>query len=80
MCVVASRLGSKSINNNNSIEGDSDKNGIPIYNCTSGSTNPITWKGIMDKIIPGITKYPLEQMAWFPTLKYQTNPWYVIFS
>lgn len=72
MCVMATKLGS----DNNNVEGATQiKKSIPIYNCTSGLINPITWKEIMDKIIPGIAKYPLEKMVWFPNLMYQTNPW-----
>jgi len=50
---MATKLGS----DNNNVEGATQiKKSIPIYNCTSGLINPITWKEIMDKIIPGIAK------------------------
>jgi len=69
MCVVAAKLGNKTIG----------KDSIPIYNCTSGALNPVTWNDIKDMLIEGIKKYPLEKMLWFPGLTYQTNAWYVNF-
>ena len=53
MVVLATKLGG---DNNNDEEATQTKKAIPIYNCTSGSINPITWKEIMDKIIPGVAK------------------------
>jgi hypothetical protein len=77
MCVVASRLGCNA-NNNETSSGEEVKKIIPIYNCTSGGINPITWDEIKDKMIEGIKKYPFERMLWFPSLIYQTNAWYDI--
>jgi len=71
MCVVASMLGSK--NEFNSSE--EVKKIIPIYNCTSGGINPITWNEVKYKIIEGFKKYPFERMIWFPSVIYQTNAW-----
>lgn len=59
MCVMATKLGS----DNNNVEGATQiKKSIPIYNCTSGLINPITWKEIMDKIIPGIAKVRFDEL------------------
>jgi fatty acyl-CoA reductase len=65
MCVVASKVGSSNASSDN----------IAIYNCTSGTANPITWQGIKEKMIEGLKKYPFEKMLWFPSITYQTNPW-----
>lgn len=66
MCVVAAKLGSKSIEL---------KDSIPIYNCTSGALNPVTWLEIKDKLVDGIRLYPLEMMLWYPGLTFHTNEW-----
>jgi alcohol-forming fatty acyl-CoA reductase len=70
MCIVASKLGDNSIGSNNN-----PTDSVPIFNCTSGSLNPITWGDIKDKMIEGVKRYPYEQMLWFPSITYQTNPW-----
>ena len=69
MCVVARDLG-------DNWSGPTET--VPIYNCTSGELNPITWGEIKTLICQGLQKYPLEKMLWFPNLMYQTNPWYCI--
>ena len=37
---------------------------IPIYNCTSGATNPITWGEILDKGLISARKNPVETIFW----------------
>jgi hypothetical protein len=58
MVVLATKLGSS--DNNNDEGATQTKKEIPIYNCTSGLINPITWREIMDKMIPGVAKVPLS--------------------
>lgn len=38
---------------------------IPIYNCTSGSSVPVTW-GQVENALKYLMKYPLENMIWYP--------------
>ena len=37
---------------------------VPIYNCTSGATNPITWGQILDKGLIAARKNPVETIFW----------------
>ena len=37
---------------------------VPIYNCTSGATNPITWGEILDKGLISARKNPVETIFW----------------
>ena len=39
---------------------------IPIYNCTSGSVNPITWGNIEEWALVSLLKYPMDTMVWYP--------------
>lgn len=38
---------------------------IEIYNCTSGSSVPVTW-GQVENAMKYLLKYPLENMLWYP--------------
>lgn len=50
----------------NEIKNESQKNRkIPIYNCTSGSSVPVTW-GQVENALKYLMKYPLEKMLWYP--------------
>ena len=37
---------------------------IPIYNCTSGATNAITWRDLLDKGHCVAEKNPIETIFW----------------
>ena len=67
MCVVAAKLG------NNSIER---KGSIPVYNCTSGALNPVTWAEFKEKIFDGFASYPMKVMLWYPGLTFHTIQWF----
>ena len=44
---------------------DKNLNGqIPVYNCTSGAFNSITWGGLLEMGIPGAEKNPIETIFW----------------
>lgn len=45
------------------IEGERN---IPIYNCTSGSLNPVTWGDIENLCLPLLIKYPSETVFRYP--------------
>ena len=47
--------------------GTQDKNlnaPIPVYNCTSGATNPITWGNLLEWGMEGAKKNPVETIFW----------------
>ena len=37
-----------------------------IYNCTSGGTNPITWREIESFALQSIYKFPMKSLLWYP--------------
>ena len=59
MIVAAWKRGAES---NNSFSGP-----MPIYQCTSGNLNPITWGQIEEWALVSIRKFPLDSktMVWY---------------
>lgn len=49
---------------------------VPIYNFTSGTLNPITWKEIGECITDQFRRYPIENPFWIP-YGYVTENWYL---
>jgi len=47
----------------------------PVYNCTSGATNPVTWGEVEKLMLPIIYNYPFETMFWHPGGSSKEN-WY----
>ena len=47
--------------------------GIPVYNCTSGSTNPITWAQIETLGMAALRMYPMENVVRYPSASYKEN-------
>jgi len=41
-------------------------NAIPVYNCTSGTKNPIKWGQLWTIGMEAMIKYPMESMLWYP--------------
>ena len=41
-------------------------NEMPIYNVTSGDTNPITWGEIEDWALESIRRFPFDTILWYP--------------
>ena len=39
---------------------------IPIYNVTSGGTNPITWGNIESWALKSIHQFPVDTVLWYP--------------
>jgi fatty acyl-CoA reductase len=62
MCVAAWKLGT----------GKKIPKAIPIYNCTSGSVNPITWGQIEEWALNSIRKYPVDTAMWYPGGSFKT--------
>ena len=52
------------------------QNAIPVYNCTSGATNPITWGQLETLGLDAIRKYPMENMLWYPGGSYKESAVY----
>lgn len=73
MCAVAPEIAA---HRNNSTGGISSGNKrhtttttasahtTPIYNCTSGSMNPITWGDVETISLEHILNYPMNKMFW----------------
>ena len=48
-------------------------NSIPVYNCTSGSINPIRWGQLETMGMAAIRKYPMENVLWYPGGSYKES-------
>ena len=47
----------------------------PVYNCTSGTTNPVTWGQVEKLMLPIVRAYPFENVFWYPGGSSKEN-WY----
>lgn len=41
-------------------------NAIPVYNCTSGASNPIQWGQVESLGMAAMRRYPMESVLWYP--------------
>merc|ERR1719420_2735743 len=48
-------------------------NSIPVYNCTSGATNPIKWGQVETLAMAAMRKYPMENVLWYPGGSYKQS-------
>ncbi|CAH1163117.1 unnamed protein product [Phaedon cochleariae] len=48
-------------------------NTMRVYNCTSGNTNPITWKEFRLLTEKYSKEYPSKYVTWYPGITYRTN-------
>ena len=48
-------------------------NSIPVYNCTSGSINPIRWGQLETMGMAAIRKFPMENVLWYPGGSYKES-------
>jgi len=48
-------------------------NAIPVYNCTSGTINPIRWGQLETIGMAAIRKYPMEDVLWYPGGSYKES-------
>ena len=46
---------------------------VPVYNCTSGAVNPITWGWVESNALPIILRNPFEGIFWYPGGSYKEN-------
>ena len=48
-------------------------NNIPVYNCTTGGVNPVTW-GYFETVGMEMTRrFPMENILWYPGGSYKEN-------
>lgn len=46
---------------------------LPVYNCTSGGVNPVTW-GFFETVGMKMTrKFPMENILWYPGGSYKES-------
>ena len=55
MCAVAWRLANFPLTSS-----------IPVYNCTSGSLNPMKWGEMEAWGFDSLVRYPLDNALWYP--------------
>jgi len=48
-------------------------NPIPVYNCTSGATNPITWREIQPMGLQSFQRFPFEGVFRYPYATHRPN-------
>jgi len=46
---------------------------VQVYNCSSGSLNPLTWNQFKEYGIPAAEKYPTIEMMWYPSVTFCQN-------
>lgn len=63
---VAWKIG-RNTNRNDSI--------IPVYNCCSSPTNPITCRQVWDEVLKDFFIYPFNDIIWYPMMKCHSS-WY----
>jgi len=45
-----------------------------VYNCSTGTLNPVTWQQFNDYGLVAWEKYPTKDLMWYPTTVYSTKP------
>ena len=60
LCVLPWKVGCKL-----EVSSHQSQNSVEIYNCTSGESVPVTYGELMNAL-HHFTKYPLENMVWYP--------------
>ena len=50
-------------------------NALPVYNCTSGTINPVRWGDLETLGRDSIHKYPMENVMWYPGGSYKETEW-----
>lgn len=63
MCVMAWRLAT----------APAPAPNIPVFNCTSGAVNGLTWGRIESEGLPIIHRNPYEGVFWYPGGSYKEN-------
>lgn len=48
-------------------------NEVPVYSCTTGHRNPLTWGGLKRFTVDSWLKYPTKDMMWYPSAFYTIN-------
>lgn len=47
---------------------------IVVYNCSTGSLNPITWRQFNEYGLAAWEKYPTKGLMWYPSTSFSTHP------
>jgi fatty acyl-CoA reductase len=47
--------------------------GVPVYTCTTGHRNPLTWGMIKHWTLESWLKFPTKDMLWYPSAHHTTN-------
>jgi len=68
--------GLNSNDNNNNDRVAKIKREPPIFHCTSGDINPITWGAMEDTFWPIILKYPSQQVLRYPYGTFKANKYH----
>lgn len=55
------------------IGGMQQDNEAKVYNCVTGSHNPVTWRMFNQYGMAGWKEYPTKDMAWYPSINYHTR-------
>jgi fatty acyl-CoA reductase len=50
-------------------------NPIPVYHCTSGGTNPITWAELQPLGLKSFERFPFEAIYRYPYATHRENYW-----
>ena len=45
----------------------------PVYNCTSGGVNPLTWGRVETEGLPILLRNPYEGVFWYPGSTFKEN-------
>lgn len=55
------------------LNNSSRSNSMRVYNCTSGTFNPITWKKFGELTQKYALEYPSKHVTWYPGFTYRMN-------
>jgi fatty acyl-CoA reductase len=73
---VEQELVNKKFSSNSKDETPADKKEPPIFHCTSGDVNPITWGWMETGVFPIIKKYPSQQVLRYPFGTFKSNKYH----
>jgi len=48
-------------------------NRVPVYSCTTGHRNPLTWGMLKLWAMQSWLKFPTKDMLWYPSAHYTIN-------
>lgn len=54
-------------------KGRSEDGDITVYNCATGTVNPIYWGQFFTYGLAAVRNYPTDQLIWYPDVSLSTN-------